>query len=157
MSIIVELDRIMSFGHLVSRDYQLVCHGYLAERKDIMLSPIFNHSQPLNRPTPFIHNPSSSIVISSPLSTYTSLKIIINTKQKSWEQSLEIDLKKWTFSLQPFDSASLSLPIDIAIFILSSFGIQKKSGEVMSLATLSSKRSYAAVNIRKRMDREEEW
>lgn len=122
----------MSDGSGKSRKYSLICNGELAEDRTILLKRV---------PIRIGYNNSSSVkcaspaVISIPLSIFTDIIVKVKYGQRIWHQSIQVDLKKWHFTVQPYYKDSEPIPGELAQIILSSFGI-RTGNQAKSLATL---------------------
>ncbi|MBS4206765.1 hypothetical protein [Bacillus sp. FJAT-50079] len=137
MSVSIEIERIMSYGRLGSKEYSLICHGILQKDRTIALHPIFNFHDALRKNLPFSR--LTSEVLSAPLSETMEIIIKVRFMNVTWRQCVRVDLINWEFVVIPYSENSLPLPIEIIMMLLASFAIKKgRRSKNLVLLTLES-------------------
>ncbi|MBS4200660.1 hypothetical protein KHA93_13560 [Bacillus sp. FJAT-49732] len=140
MKYLIELERILTVGGRAVNQYELVFKGELAEKNNHTPFPIIHSLQTPHEKTSKKRNTSkvsstSNIIISTPLSAKTYIKMNVHEQVKTWQISIQVDLINWIITIEPYYKDSLPLTYEISSLILSSIGIQRGQ-KMLSLAYL---------------------
>ncbi|WP_062108525.1 hypothetical protein [Bacillus niameyensis] len=133
MSICVEIKRILSYGKLAGRNYNLVCQGNWVRNQLLKVTPVVYIQNASNHQT---HSKSPNFCL--PLTVYTEIEIIAKRGEVIWKTTILIDLKNWHFTFRKNEG---EMPDEIKVLILSSFGVQQGEN-ILCLHALASRRPF---------------
>ncbi|MGE8203717.1 hypothetical protein ACQKP0_04070 [Heyndrickxia sp. NPDC080065] len=116
----IHFQEILSHGHFIKGDYQLVCHGKIISKNKVKILSDFHFHHALQCSITSAY--PSSVILITPLQEWTSINIRVCYKNNHWDIKLVVDLTNRRIFIENQDP----IPPFMLSRILSSFGLKNR-------------------------------